>query len=197
MPKVVDPVERRHDVAQAVWRVIRRDGLAEASVRNIAREAGLSTGSLRNSFGTQSELLSFAMRLVIDRIDARVAALEPQKDPRRRAEEVLAELVPMDDERRAENEVWLAFTAAAMVDPELRALREAGHQALHAGCAALIGELAEAGLAGPNIELETVRLHCLVDGLAVQAATAPTRTTPELMRAVIAVHLDALRATAH
>ncbi len=72
MPRVVDPVARRNDLAEAVWRVIRREGLEGASVRAVAREAGLSMGSLRHYFGTQSELLIFAMRMVMDRIERRV-----------------------------------------------------------------------------------------------------------------------------
>ena len=123
----MDPVERR-ELVGAVLRVVRRDGLEQASVRNVAREAGLSMGSLRHYFVSQSELMVFAFRTVIDRIEARLARLEPEPDPRRRAERVLAELLPLDDDRRAENEVWLAFTSRAMVDPSLRALRDEGRR---------------------------------------------------------------------
>jgi AcrR family transcriptional regulator len=41
--------------------VIRRDGVAAASVRAVAREAGTSMGALRHWFATQDELLHFAM----------------------------------------------------------------------------------------------------------------------------------------
>jgi AcrR family transcriptional regulator len=71
MPKLVDPDQRRSELALAVWTVIRRDGLQRASVRNVAREAGLSMGSLRHYFGSQSELLCFAMQLVGDRARCR------------------------------------------------------------------------------------------------------------------------------
>jgi AcrR family transcriptional regulator len=121
VPKIVDPVERRLAVAAAVWRVVRRDGLAQASVRNVAREAGLSAGALRHYFATQSELLAFTLRMIMERIERRIAALPAEPDPRRRAELVLAELLPMDAERAAENEVWLAFTARAMVGGGQRA----------------------------------------------------------------------------
>jgi hypothetical protein len=91
----------------------------------------------------------FAFRTVIDRIESRLARLEPEPDPRRRAERVLAELLPLDDERRAENEVWLAFTSRAMVDPALRALRDEGYDVLLAGCRAILTDLSAAGL-GPD-----------------------------------------------
>ena len=87
-------------------------------------------GSLRHYFASQSELMVFAFRTVIDRIESRLARLEPESDPRRRAERVLAELLPLDDERRAENELWLAFTSRAMVDPALGDLRDEGYDAL-------------------------------------------------------------------
>jgi AcrR family transcriptional regulator len=192
VPKVVDPAQRRQELAQAVFRVIRRDGLEQASVRNVAREAGLSMGSLRHYFASQSELMVFAFRAVIDRIEARLAGLEPEPDPRRRAERALAELLPLDDERRAENEVWLAFTARAMVDPALRVLRDEGYDALHAGCQAMVTDLSAAGLAPTDVPAEAQRLHALLDGLAAHAAMRPDIHTPGSLTAAVAHHLDTL-----
>lgn len=189
MPKVVDPAERRQDVVAAVWRVVRRDGLDRASVRNVAREAGLSTGSLRHYFATQPELLAFTLRTIIERIEQRIAAVpSADGDPRDRAARVLGELLPMDAERAAENHVWLAFTARALVDPDLRVLCEEAHAALRSGCRALVASLTPEA----DTELETGRLHALVDGLAVHAALHPRTTTPARMRAAIAAHLDDL-----
>lgn len=192
MPKQVDAGQRRRELAEAVWRVIRRDGLEHSSVRNVAREAGLSMGSLRHYFGSQDELLAFALRMVIERIERRIAALEPQPDPRHRAERVLAELLPLDADRRAENEVWLAFTARALVDPQLRVLREQGYEMLRAGCHRLVRDLLPPQTPVEHVELETDRLHALLDGLAVHAATRPEQHTPEHLTAVIAHHLDRL-----
>jgi AcrR family transcriptional regulator len=192
MPKVVDPAERRLLLAEAVFRVMRRDGLEQASVRNIAREAGLSMGSLRHYFASQSELMVFAFRTVIDRIEFRLASLEPESDPRRRAQRVLNELLPLDEERRAENEAWLAFTSRAMVDPALRALRDEGYDALRAGCHAMVADLSAAGLAPTDVPAEAERLHALLDGLAVHAAMRPDIHTAESLAIAVARHLDAL-----
>ncbi len=52
---------------EAAWRVILRDGVSRVSVRSCTREAHPSTGSLRHIFASQSDLLGFSMRLVIDR----------------------------------------------------------------------------------------------------------------------------------
>jgi AcrR family transcriptional regulator len=192
MPRAIDPVERRHHLAEAAWRVIRREGVEGASVRAVAREAGLSMGSLRHYFSTQSELLIFAMRMVIDRIERRVGGLRMPADPRRAAEVVLLELLPLDSERQAENEVWLAFTARALVDPALRALRDEGYDLLRSACLGWVRQLIGPTSSPGRVDLETDRLFALLDGLVVHAAMRPDRSGPELLAAVLARHLDQL-----
>jgi AcrR family transcriptional regulator len=198
MPRQVDPEQRRAEIAEAVWTVIRRDGLQRASVRNVAREAGLSMGSLRHYFATQAGLLCFAMQLVGERARVRVRSLQPAADPRATAERLLLELVPLDDERRAESEVWLAFTGRALVDPEQRAIHQQIHDQLNGACATAITLLAEAGLTPGDldVDLEATQLHALLDGLAVHAVMRPERVTPARITAVIGRHLDTLQATA-
>jgi AcrR family transcriptional regulator len=194
MPKVVDHEQRRRELGHAVWRVIRRDGVDGASVRTVAEEAGWSPGALRHYFATQSELLAFAMRLVVERIEGRIAALDRAADPRQAVEQVLHELLPLDGERRAENEVWLSFTARALIDPELRAEHNEVHDALRRACASALETLATDGpaSAGPATALQAERLHALLDGLAVHTAVRPDLMPPEQIVAVMRLHLDAL-----
>jgi AcrR family transcriptional regulator len=194
MPKIVDHEQRRRELGHAVWRVIRRGGVDHASVRTVAKEAGWSPGALRHYFATQSELLAFAMRLVVERIEGRISALNRPADAREAVEQVLHELLPLDEERRAENEVWLAFTARALIDPELRAQHNEIHDALHQACASALETLAAAGRAraGSQTALQVERLHALTDGLAVHTALRTELMPPETIVAVLRLHLDAL-----
>jgi AcrR family transcriptional regulator len=174
--------------------VIRRRGVDGASIRTAAHEAGWSPGALRHYFSTQSELLTFAMQMVVERIEARVSALEPPVDPRRAVEQRLHQLLPLDEERRAENEVWLAFAARALVDPQLRARHEEVDEELRRACLGTLEELGSAGRLRPglDLELEAERLHGLLDGLALHTAMRPDRMSPEVIRSVLARHLDSL-----
>jgi AcrR family transcriptional regulator len=190
----VDPVERRRHLAEAVWRVVRREGLERASVREVAREAGVSMGSLRHYFDNQSELLIFAMRMVIERVEHRVAVLQAPDEPGRAAKLVLAELLPLDPERRAENEVWLAFTARALVDPPLRALRDEAYDLLRNACRRWLRPLLPTDASEPDVDLETERLFALLDGLAVHAAMRPEQSSAEGLLAVLHHHLDQVAA---
>lgn len=192
MPKVVDHEQRRRELAEAVWRVIRRTGVDGASVRTVAHEAGWSAGALRHYFRTQSALLDFAIELAADRIRDRLAALEFADDPRRAVEQLLSELLPLDDERQAENEVWLAFTARALIDAQLQVRQVEIDDELRAACVRAVGML---GLpAGRERALEAERLHALLDGLALHGATRPDRLPPRRIVAVLRRHLDELEA---
>jgi AcrR family transcriptional regulator len=194
MPKLVDHELRRRELGQAVWRVIQRDGVEAASVRKVAQEAGWSAGSLRHYFSTQAELVSFAMQMVVERVEARVGALEPPADPREAVESRLQELLPLDKERQVENEVWLAFAGRALVDPQLRARHEEVDEELRTACLRALQELGSAGRLHPglDLELEAERLHGLLDGLALHTAMRPDRMPPQLIRSVLARHLDSL-----
>ena len=81
MPKPIDHNERRERIAEAAWRVILREGVAGASVRSVAVEAGQSAGSLRHVFYSQSQLLAFALELVTTRAAARVEKIKTVSGP--------------------------------------------------------------------------------------------------------------------
>jgi AcrR family transcriptional regulator len=185
MPKLVDRDARREELASALWRLVLRDGIEAASLRRVAAEAGWSTGSLRHYFPTQSELLSFAMELVVARVTERVGAIRPAADPRETAERVLHEVLPLDAERHAEMQVWLAFTARSLVEPELRALRDEAHSGLRGLCLTAV-ELLGGG------ECDAERVHALIDGLALHAVLDPAVTTSARQRELLAAELDAI-----
>jgi AcrR family transcriptional regulator len=194
MPKLVDHQERRQELVDAAWRVIQRDGVEGASVREIAAEAGCSPGSLRYYFPAQADLIAFAMALVAERVHARVAALQPGDDVSASVLEALEQVLPLDEERRMEMEIWLAFSARAQVDPALRPQRDETYAALRRFVRTGIDALADAGLMHPGLsrEAETRRLHALVDGLALHGVTSPTEMTPRRLRRVVRAHLATL-----
>lgn len=202
MPKIVDPEARRRAVAEAVLRVVGREGVAGASLRNVAQEAGLAIGSVRHYFSDHDEVLIFAMRELSARIERRVRGhVERLLDPgargehRARAEELIAEFLPLDAERHEEGMLWQAFTTAARTRPELRphAIE------LESGLRALVLRVLRGGQeAGSlpddlDLELETLRLSALLDGLTLQAALEPERVTTDMLRNVLRRHLETLR----
>ncbi|MGG7101210.1 TetR/AcrR family transcriptional regulator [Rhodococcus sp. 24CO] len=186
--------ERREQIAEAVWRVIRRDGMAAASVRTVADEAGMSTGSLRHFFATQSELLLFAMELVSVRVENRIASIEFDPDIRRAIRQFAEQFVPLDADRREEMQVWEAFAAASRTEPDLAVVRERTDRTLFGHFRQFVEALSDAGFlrSGSSIEGEAMRLHALVDGLAAHGVNNPDRVNPAAISDVLDAHFDSL-----
>lgn len=194
MPKIVDHDKRREKVAEATLRVIKREGMEQATVRNIAKEANMSVGSLRHYFSTQSELYVFTMNLVSDRVHQRIDQMNFDGPPLEVMLNLLKELVPLNEETRMEMEVWLAFTTKALVDPTLKPLSEKVYGELRGGMVHIIERLIQLDLAKPDLDkdLEIERLYALIDGLAMHSILHPDKISSEKIESVIAYHLQLL-----
>lgn len=195
MPKFVDHDARRAELAQALWKVIGRDGIEHVSVRSVAKEAGVSAGSLRYYFPSQTELIAFAMDLVETRTRERIAAIDLNGTARERVIALAEEVLPLDDERREDVQVWFALTAQARHQPALHEVSARAYDGLLDLSRAVVGELQLAGFTSGELELEAIRLHALLDGLAVHLDLHPERLTVATCRTVLHHHLDQLLAS--
>ena len=195
MPKLIDHSAREVEVAEAAWRVLVRDGPTRLSVRNVAAEAGLATGSLRRSFPTQDSLRAFALELVRNRFRRRIESLEPCETVRATISTYLEQMLPLDDDRRVEMEVFLAIGTLALTDPALRPAYDAAHAGLAHLCEAAVGQLVRSGegYAATDLTMEARRLHALVDGLALHLVRQPPGTPTGWAGDVLEAHLDSLR----
>lgn len=195
MPRVVDHAERRQQLADALWRVVRRDGFERVSVRTVAAEAGTSPGALRHYFATQAELAAFALQALFDRAIVRMEAALPGLTGIEAAAAVLEQYLPVDDDRRDEFSVYLALVTRPHLDGPLREVRETAEDRSRHGIAIAVGLLADAGGLHPDrdADTETARLYPLVDGLCLHGHLWPDRYPADHLRGVLLAHLRSLQ----
>lgn len=189
MPKIVDHEERRRELAEAVWRVILRDGVEGVSVRNVAAEAGWSTGALRHYFGTKEDLLASGARLLNKRVRGRIEGKHHGDTPHEAIRSVLCEILPLDEERRTECALWFAFAARSLVDPRIAEEHEIVFDGVRSLCHRVIYQIDEGGwlVSGLDPEIEATSLHALVDGLVLHGLIG--RLGEEGMLEVLDAHL--------
>lgn len=194
MPQRMDRQAREQAVGEAAWRVVVRDGVTRLSVRNVASEAGIATGSLRYLFPTQDALRGYVLDLVRRRVADRVQAIRPQAPLRRAVETRFAQLLPLDRERRVEMEVFLSVGVLALTDPSLRPAYERAHHDLRRGCRQLLALLAtDPAYKALDPDGETARTHALLDGLALHLIRQPANASSTWATDEFARHLDSLR----
>jgi AcrR family transcriptional regulator len=166
VPRKVDHRERRELLADALMRLAAERGLEGVSLRHVAAEAGVSTGMVQHYFRTKDEMMTFALDMVMDRIRERSQTELAPASPRELVRGLLLQVLPLDETRRLENYVVLAFLAYAAVKPSIASgLREVATEMR----TFLAGRLRAAGPAGGvDPERAAAGLLALVDGLGLQ-----------------------------
>lgn len=188
--------ERRRHIGEAVWRVIRRDGINAVSTRTIAAEAGMALGSLRHYFPRQADVVEFAMRLVSERTNERIRVIVDASGGLGRGAEVpdaqllLEQFLPLDDERREEMEVWLVFAGAALSDPALAAVKRDSDAAMLDHIRQVVVARSPVGTPAARLDRDAERLRALIDGLASHLVGQYPAMTAQDARAIVAAELE-------
>ncbi len=201
VPIHVDHEARRSQLAQAVWRIVVRDGVAGASVRAVAKEAGLSMGSVRHFFASHDQLLLFAVEELVEQARRRIEEGTPARlsllaegRPLAAVAALLEEVLPLDAERQTEAKVWAAFTTPPATNPEIAAIREQVDDGVRELCRNALDALQEFDRlhADRDRRIEIERIHALLDGLTIHLTLEPARLDPDLVRSVLLTHLGEL-----
>ena len=161
--------QRRRDFIDAAVAVMRRKGMVQTTSRDIAAEAGVSTGLLHHHFDSHDELLAVAFEEVSTADLERVrAALDARPDPAVRLDLLIDVFAPRGDDWQYQ--VWLDVWSAAARHPALAEVS----QRINAQWQQLMADLFLDGIdrgvfrcADPHAA--AWRLLALLDSMALQA----------------------------
>lgn len=194
MPKIVDHDEKRKQIAEAAWNIIREEGVEKASIRRVAAEAGMSSGALRHYFSTQDEMLLFIMNYYLEEGKKRSQNKEWSENPVQAVEEVLLELVPIDEEKKIETSVWWILALRSLTSDTIKDKKDEMTDGTYELANSMIEILALKGVLSDsmNAELEKSRLTALIEGLSIHALLRPDVYSPEKVKEVIRYHLETL-----
>jgi AcrR family transcriptional regulator len=118
VPKIVDHEKRRDEIALVACRVVAEGGFDQATIVRIAREAGYTTGMVAHYFDTKQDIIIAALRLMLRRIDERLQRNSEGERPDLLT--LLAEMLPVDEERYVECAFWIAFWGQVTADKRLK-----------------------------------------------------------------------------
>lgn len=196
MPKKVDPLARRRQLAEALWRVTRRDGWDAVSLRQVAAEAGVSMGLVQHYFTTKDQMLQFALEMIgadlQERVTRRVSELPVPHEPRRVVEVILGEMMPHDEGGRVEVQAAAAFLGRAVLRPEITTglVAEATKLTHYLADHIRRGRPVDPSITHTDAEQDAAGLLALVDGLIAHTLTG--RHTSTTAQAILDSQLDRL-----
>jgi AcrR family transcriptional regulator len=176
MSSILNPVtrpdayqRRREDVAAAVWRVLDQAGFAGLSMRAVARELDATTGIVTHYFPSKRELTSFALELLAEKSATRERHVA--SDDRDTLRSALRDMLPLGDDSRTTNRIWVSSWDAALADERHAAEHAERYRASRAKIAVLVAARLPDG--DERVDRLTEILHSFVLGMTVQAVLDP------------------------
>ena len=179
MPKKVDPIAQRKMIAEAAIRVINADGIEGAKLRNVARAANVTTGTIMHYFANKQEMLEAVLELIVDRTIERMQRCHFPDGKLGTAifiNEAIHQL-PINDENRAEWRVWLAFCGSALADPDMLRIHRRHYRKIVSRVMLLLHRLHQGQIGqGPFEAREPMRFDLRDSNIAVLAVPETTQS---------------------
>jgi AcrR family transcriptional regulator len=197
VPKIVDHDARREELVEATWRVLARTGMLGATMREIAREAGVSTGLLAHYFADKEDLLAFALRLSHRRVYERIHAGSQGIVGLPALRVIMLEALPLDEPRLLEAQIEMTFLSLAMGNDSLRDLQNREFERFWDELHHRVSEAQALGEISPDLDADwiTHQLIILVEGISLEAVLYPARVNPDQQREILEHFLDQVSAT--
>ncbi|WP_026819055.1 TetR/AcrR family transcriptional regulator [Arthrobacter castelli] len=195
MPKLVDHDARRLHLVKVTWRVIAREGIDGATMREIATRAGFANGALKPYFGSKDELLAASFQHVFnltnERTEQSTAGLRGVEALRAFCHEVL----PLDEQRILEARIVIPFWQKALTDPDKAQQHE---QDMNQWRAQMLGYLQQArddgGITRQLDDIQVVRhLLSTTMGAQIMAVLYPAEFSPAQQVEALEAYLEMLR----
>lgn len=180
MPKLIDHTERKKLISAAVWKLLEEQGVSAISIRNVAAEAGISTGSLRHSFESRLELLEYALHLINERIEGNVRALSLEGRDVLKTVKILEYLIPLTPDTETIARVILGMVAEMRSTPEIQKIAQLSLQHVHATYFEALTWLNDNGelLPGTDVQVQADQLMMLGHGLSLKVLINGLRSDP-------------------
>jgi AcrR family transcriptional regulator len=187
---------RQTELIEATIRTITRLGFDRTTIRDIARTAGASTGSVHYYFANKDELLRAAVVHCDERFRARMRdALAEVPSAFGKLERLFALCFPDDPEAGQDYYVFIDFWQQAARRPDFRHLFDKANAGWLDELTQVVGDGARAGelvLAGTARE-EAMGLAAMIDGLALYARVT-YQLDPQTARRILRARVEELRA---
>ncbi|MBB3142467.1 transcriptional regulator BetI [Halomonas organivorans] len=191
MPKVgMEPI-RRQQLIKATMAAIDEVGLADATVVRIARHAGVSAGIISHYFGGKDGLLEATMRQILNDLGEAVASRRRALTTDA-PEAHLAAIIDGNFDRSQVTgpvaKTWLAFWASSMHRPALERLQNVNDRRLYANLSHQFRRLLPKAQARDAARA----LAALIDGLWLRGALTPEGLDTDRARRLAREYLEQL-----
>lgn len=184
MPRPSVEAERRQQILAAACAVIASAGIPALRLSDVAKEAGVSSGTVHYYFETKREVIAAAFEYnLTDSLARRQELLASGKDSLSIVHDLVESYLPTDEHSVRAWKVWLALWAEGSRDEVLQEINDRLYGQWRDVVAGVIGTAQDEGLARPgNSTTQANMLIGMLDGLAVQVVLGSPSMSVSQMR---------------
>lgn len=192
MPRPSVEAERREQILDAACVVLAERGLHALRVSDVAREAGVSAGTVHYYFESKKDVVDAAFEYnFAHSLDRRADILAADHPPLRLLHEVIESYLPTDPTATRAWMVWAELWTEGARDASLAAVNERLYGQWRDLVAELIGRAQRDGTAREgDAAVFANTLVGLIDGLAVQVLLHSQVMDVDAMRATVHAYVD-------
>jgi AcrR family transcriptional regulator len=196
MARRTDHNEKREAFAAAALRVIMRAGVGGLTVREVAKEAGFTTGALTHYFRSKDQVLIEASEYSAKLVRPRMERKARGSDALSALKGVVDEALPITPAVRGYWRIWFGFWERAAYNPAVAKVMRARYDEWRGRLAVLIRRAQSEGAAPLEVdaELAAQELVALVDGIAIQVLLGTGRIAVARQREIIGAWIGLLAA---
>lgn len=188
VPKLIDHEERKQEIAHAVWQVLTREGVRGVSVRTVAAQAGISTGSLRHVFPSFEEMMLFSLDFAGKKFIRSLTNRQFEGQLLDNLEELYTYLSPVSEDGQRFTTVIAGMLADMRIFPDIAKILQEHEADFIYAYGFLLSQLRAHGFLKPglDIDLEVEKLVALLWGInALYTLTDGEISTQELTEPII------------
>jgi AcrR family transcriptional regulator len=184
MPRPSVEAERRPQILAAACEVIATSGIPALRLADVAREAGVSSGTVHYYFETKKDVITAAFEFnLTDSLARRQELLTSGKDSLAILHDLVESYLPNDELSVRAWKVWLALWAEGSRDAVLQEINDRLYGQWRDVVAGVIADAQAAGTARPgDASVQANMLIGMLDGLAVQVVLESPNMSLESMR---------------
>ena len=195
MARTVDHNERREIFAAAALRVIMRAGVAGLTVREVAKEAGFTTGALTHYFHSKDQLLIEASELSARLVRAQMERAEQIEPAIEALRKVVSFALPLSKESRGYWRIWVGYWERFSYDDEVSRVMRLRYDEWRGRLAGMLKRAQAQGDVDPAVDIRHAAesLVALVDGIGMQVLLGVGRIPAARQKAMFDLWLDTVR----
>ncbi|KPG96026.1 hypothetical protein AEQ67_19075 [Pseudomonas sp. RIT-PI-q] len=177
-----DPIRR---IITAVCDVLADQGVTHLSMRNVAAKAGATIGLITHHFPNRAAMVQAAVEATWE--EERSAIDWPETGDRERVLRSFEVFLPLDEPRRRQLSVWIAFWALSHESPGLKTVHQKVYPYVRDKHIVWLSAL---GFSSERSRVLADRLTMFTDSLLLHSVLDTAYWTPVLMKQMVADVID-------